>query len=143
MGLHNIIDPISNSEDVIDSRDVIARIDQLKDELEDAGVSFDLETDKLNDAANERDMTAELEEWEALTKLAEQGEQYAPDWQYGETLIRDSYFREYAEELAEDIGAINAEATWPNNCIDWERAARELRVDYTAIDFDGVTYWIR
>lgn len=143
MGLHNIIDPISNSEDVIDSRDVIARIDQLKDELEDAGVSFDLETDKLNDAANERDMTAELEEWEALTKLAEQGEQYAPDWQYGETLIRDSYFREYAEELAEDIGAINAETTWPNNCIDWERAARELRVDYTAIDFDGVTYWIR
>ena len=28
-------------------------------------------------------------------------------------------------------------------CIDWAQAARELRMDYTSVDFDGVTYWIR
>jgi hypothetical protein len=27
--------------------------------------------------------------------------------------------------------------------IDWEATARNVRTDYTAVDFDGVTYWIR
>lgn len=48
-----------------------------------------------------------------------------------------------AQELAEDIGAIDSDAVWPNNCIDWERVARELQMDYTAVDFSGVTYWTR
>lgn len=33
---------------------------------------------------------------------------------------------DYAEELAESIGAINSDASWPNSYIDWERAARDL-----------------
>lgn len=85
----------------------------------------------------------ELEEYEALLTLAEEAEGYAADWEYGETLIRDSYFKDYAMQFAEDIGAINKDATWPNNCIDWEKAVGELQVDYTAVDFGGVTYWIR
>jgi len=28
-------------------------------------------------------------------------------------------------------------------CIDWKAAARDLQVDYTEVDFDGVSYWIR
>ena len=59
------------------------------------------------------------------------------------TLVRDSYFRDYAEQLADDIGAINSEASWPNNCIDWNRAARELHIDYSTVEFEGVTYWYR
>ena len=69
-------------------------------------------------------------------------EQWEGDW-YPVTLIRDSYFKTYAMDLAEDIGAINFDATWPNNCIDWDKAARELRMDYTAVTFDGVDYWTR
>lgn len=65
------------------------------------------------------------------------------DWKYGEALIRDSYFATYAEELASDIGAIDRNAKWPLSHIDWEAAADELKMDYTAIDFDGVEYWIR
>jgi hypothetical protein len=52
-------------------------------------------------------------------------------------------WKEYAEQLAEDIGAINKNATWPNDCIDWEKAADQLKQDYTEVDFDGVAYWIR
>lgn len=135
---------IDNTDDLIDSRDVIARIEELETE----------ETDLI--AATEGDdyrpsATTELAEWReeygaelaALRKLAEQAEGYAADWRHGETLIRDSYFTEYAQQLADDIGAVNADATWPNSCIDWERAASELQADYTAVDFDGVTYWIR
>jgi len=37
----------------------------------------------------------------------------------------------FAENLAEEIGAIDSNATWPNTCINWEQAARELMYDYT------------
>lgn len=117
---------ISNYDDVIDSRDVIARIEELEADIAAGGESDD-----------------EINELAALKALAAEAEGYAADWQHGETLIRDSYFNSYAMELAEDIGAINANAAWPNNCIDWDQAARELRMDYTAVEFDGVTYWVR
>lgn len=128
-------DPINNYADVIDSRDVIARIEYLEalgtpDEPEDG----DNEFTGLDQA--------EADELQALRALAKEGEG-AADWQYGETLIRDSYFEDYARELAEDIGAIPRDAAWPAYCIDWERAALELQVDYFTIDFDGVTYWVR
>lgn len=117
---------ISNSDDLIDSRDVIARIEEL------------------TDAAAESELDAEqTDELVALQSLADEASGYAADWEHGETLIRDSYFKEYAQELAEDIGAINADATWPNNCIDWDQAADELKQDYTSVTFDGVEYWIR
>ena len=114
---------ITNGEDIIDSREVIARIDYLSDE----------------DYERNEDEDAELV---ALKALADEASS-APDWEYGETLIRDSYFVTYAQELADDIGAVDANASWPMSHIDWEGAARDLRMDYTSVDFDGVTYWIR
>jgi antirestriction protein len=123
-------DTIDNSMDVIDSRDVIARIEELESEL--------CPSDESDGTDNQ-----EREELATLVALADEASGYAADWQYGEALIRDSYFENYAQELAEDIGAIDNNASWPNNYIDWERAARELQMDYTAVDFDGVTYWIR
>lgn len=59
------------------------------------------------------------------------------------TLIADSYFAEYARELADDLGLIRSDNQWPNYCIDWEYAARELQYDYSAVDIDGDRYWIR
>ena len=112
-----------NTQDILDSRNIIERIEELQEATE-----------------RDDDDQAELD---ALLALAAEGADYAPDWEYGEVLIRDSYFRDYAMELAEDVGAISTDAKWPNNCIDWDKAARELQMDYTAIDFAGVTYWIR
>ena len=66
------------------------------------------------------------------------------DWAYGATLIRDSYFTEYAEELCKDIGAIPNELPWYiENHIDWAGVAREIQQDYMSVDFDGVEYWVR
>ena len=130
---------ISKFDDVIDSRDVIARIEELTDER-----------DAYNDPDNEdapqnwsEDNPDDAEELIALVALAEEASGYAADWKHGETLIRDSYFKDYAMELAEDIGAIDRDAKWPHICIDWDQAARELQQDYSAVDFDGVTYWVR
>ncbi|KKK55784.1 hypothetical protein LCGC14_3071100, partial [marine sediment metagenome] len=45
--------------------------------------------------------------------------------------------------LAEDIGAIAKDTSWPATSIDWEAAANELLIDYSSVDFDGVTYYFR
>ena len=37
---------------------------------------------------------------------------------------------DFAQDMAEQLGAIEKNATWPNNCIDWEYAAKELMYDY-------------
>lgn len=114
---------ISNMDDIIDSRSVIERITVLDDGA--PGLTEE-EHNELN----------------VLKALADESK-YVDDWEYGVTLVRSSYFEDYAMEFAEDIGAIPSDASWPCTCIDWEQAARELRMDYTPVDFDGVTYWVR
>jgi len=134
---------VSNTEDVLDSRDIIARIEELEAERDDFGQG---DTESGTEAFARlwaEENPDDAEELRILTALAEEAEQYAPDWKYGEVLIRDSYFEEYAEQLADDIGAIDRNASWPLSCIDWKEAARQLQQDYTAVDFDGATYWVR
>jgi len=114
--------PPTKYDDVIDSRTIIERIEELEEQAE-----------------RDEEEQAELA---ALKALAEDASG-SPDWKYGETLIRASYFKDYAQELAEDTGMIPDNAQWPCRCIDWDQAARELQMDYMSVDFDGVTYWIR
>ncbi len=38
---------------------------------------------------------------------------------------------EFAQDMAENIGALAKEPQWPYTCIDWEFAARELMYDYS------------
>ena len=59
------------------------------------------------------------------------------------TMIPEYDFSEYAQELAEDIGAISSDAKWPVYCIDWERAARELKMDDASVRVNGTTYYFR
>lgn len=113
----------SNSSDTIDSRDVDDRIEELGD----------LPEESLDD-----DDKAELA---ALNKLKEDVD--SSEWKYGLQLIRDSYFETHARDLADDIGAIDAKAGWPCNCIDWAQAAKELQYDYSTVEYDGITYWFR
>lgn len=157
----------SNSDDIIDSREVIEAIEELESEREALSDAFDEATEaaqeerdrkrprrailKALEAAEDEarsalatwDESEEAEELKQLKKLESQAEGYASDWRHGTQLIRDSHFEDYAQELAEEIGAIDRNASWPNNCIDWERAASELQQDYTSVDFGGVTYWVR
>jgi hypothetical protein len=129
----------------IDSRDVIARIEELESELADAiddasncvedGEEFD--PDKWAEKG-----FADYDELEALRALAAEASG-SPDWAHGETLIREDRLEEYARQLAEDCDMLPREHRWPFNCIDWEEAANELRLDYFDVDFDGITYFIR
>lgn len=151
---------ISNRDDVIDSRDVIERIEELEGERDDLAQAH---RDALSDLREAKDPGDEdlqedadraqrdLEAWDAdygdelkaLQSLAEEAGGYSPDWRYGATLVRDSHFKDYAMQLADDIGAVPRDLSWPATCIDWDQAARELQQDYTEVDFDGVSYWVR
>lgn len=136
MGTQNL-----SNEDVIDVRDLIERVDELRGERDahNDGEQTDWSAENESDAE-------ELAALEAiLANLAGNGgdEQWEGVW-YPVTLIRDSYFKDYAVDLAEDVcGDAIANASWPLTCVDWERAARELRMDYTSTEIDGVTYWYR
>jgi hypothetical protein len=114
--------------DTIDSHDIIERIDDLEAQL------IEQAPEPLSE-----DEEQELADLHALAEEASA----SPDWQYGETLVRDSYFQKYAEQLADDIGAIPDNLSWPLTCIDWEQAARELKHDYMAVEYAGVTYWLQ
>lgn len=128
-----MIREINNNDDVIDSREVIERAEELASRW----------TDAMNGGDSEPLDDAERAELNALSALIDEGRNSSDDWEYGATLVRDSYFVEYAQQLAEDIGAVSGDVGWPHSCIDWERAADELQMDYTSVDFDGVTYWTR
>jgi hypothetical protein len=132
----------TNTDDVIDSRDIIERIEELEEEREaiDGEAENDADAEAIAEALEAWDAEngAELK---ALTTLQEEAEGYAPDWRHGCTLIRDSYFVDYARNYAHDV--CDLPTHWPASCIDWDQAASELQQDYTAVEFDGVTYWVR
>lgn len=132
---------ISNSDDVIDVREVIERVGQLE-QLRQAGPV------DLGDEDNRKDQDELFAELSTLESLLDElrGNGGDHDWRgdwYPVTLIRDSYFENYARELADDLGVIDKDAGWPSAYIDWKRAAEALQIDYSTVEYDGVTYWYR
>lgn len=125
----------------MDSRDIAARIRQLEDERQ--GLLYDIEEAPDGQAAARRseDLEAfDAEYGEELRDLKALEAERPTEWQYGATFIRESYFRQYAEDLANDIGAIDSDIRWPLNHIDWSAAADDLRMDYSEYEIRGSTY---
>lgn len=124
--------------DALDLRDLadVARnaIAELEEDYDNEEASSDLNT--LVALANDVTMRQVTRD-SVADDLNEHGNSYEP------TLIAESHFEDYARELAEDIGAIDKNASWPLNRIDWEAAAEDLKADYTEVVFDGRTYFIR
>ena len=122
---------ISNTNNVIDSRDIIERIDELTgdfealvDVVEDAKTDEDRETafadfatwlightdivphlkmleEPTFDDVSEWAESDDAHELKTLLALADEAE-CSPDWLYGETLIHEDYFTNYIEELIND-----------------------------------------
>lgn len=163
---------ISNSEDIVDSRDIIKRIEELQDELDDTlqdaedsvyestdvpgkwgftgcdSDSYDTQDEAIK-AAKEYAQTSwdeseEGEELKALKALADECEGYG-DWEYGEALIRDSYMDEdWARQEMEDLGYISKDLpSLIADNINWRGVLEDLQQDYTEVEWDGVTYWMR
>jgi hypothetical protein len=139
---------ISNSDNIIDSRDIIERIEELESLRDGWMEEHNIPESEFGNPDNkdwmEWDNSSDADELKALQSLQDELEGYCDDWKYGVTLIRDSYFEEYAEELCKDIGEIPSNLPWYiASHIDWDGVADELKIDYTSADFDGVTFWAR
>ena len=175
---------IDNSQDSIDSRDVIERVEELvaeRDALieavneateafnaaEEARDEADKAASEQSDTANEEkaelaqelfdeasdtlnDAVTSLNEWNnesdegkelvLLLKLAEEGSNASPDWEYGSQLIRESYFEQAMDEMVADCYELPKDLPfWMNITYDYDA----LKQDYTSVDFDGVEYYVR
>jgi hypothetical protein len=134
---------ITNTDKIIDSRDIIERLNELEQDIidacgKDAGDFGDVET-WLEYAESEN--VEAVEEYRSLYKLQEQCEDYS-DWQYGETLIHADYWLDYVEGLLIDCGDLPRDI--PHYiAIDWEKTADYIESDYTRVDFNGEEYLIR
>lgn len=124
--------------DTFDSRDLIARMEELQEERLEAA-ECDTQAGCL--ALEDWDKN-NLEELRDLCAVCDAGEEATSDWSEGVTCIRDSYFKDYAYGYAEDMGLIGQNIQWPHTWIDWAGAARELQIDYTSIEVNGVTFWV-
>jgi len=120
-------------DNVIDSRDIQDLIDELqaeRDALEDNPEKL-LEWKEANE-----------DELSELLSVREQGQSVTTEWEFGEALIRESYWVEYVQELLADIGDLPKDLP-VYIAIDWEQTAKNIRVDYSEITFNGETYLIR
>jgi hypothetical protein len=131
---------------VIDSRDIIARLEELQDERND----IQERVEEAEEEAERIEAIEALEEWDfenedelkRLKELSDECDGYG-DWHYGETLIRREYWVEYCQQLLEDIGVLPKDLPTYIE-IDWDKTADNLEADYASVNFgDDEEYLIR
>lgn len=131
----NYID-ISEYADIIDTRHIVERIEELDAVLD----------DNLSDMTDD-----EKEEYRLLSQIIDEVRNSANESpENGVTLIHESYFVDYIKEYADGTGIMmstpkdeNGSIAWPFNHIDWEAAADDMRASYQELDYIGVTYLFR
>ena len=115
--------------DILDTRDILQELDALLDRRDD-----EEQTDPLDSDESER-----------IDVLLALRSDIGDEFDYGVSLIPEGDFEDHAREMASDVveDFDKKSSEWPFSCIDWEHAARELRHDYSTVDFDGESYLFR
>ena len=149
-------DEITGREDILDSRDISERIEELtklRDEIrfenelpdwinQDEDGYKDDDDGKIGLKWDELwDCTPEGEELEELVNFCDLFDGWR-EWKDGMEFIADDHFEDYARQYAEEIGAISGEERWPCSHIDWQKAAEDLQTDYTSAELFGETFWV-
>lgn len=139
------------TDDYIDSRDIVEKIDELTNEFI-AATEDGVDPDEWIDP---RDCQMSADDWklglndedaELLAALIafreEEDGNYGDSFEDGITFIHETYFTEAMKQLCEDIGYL-PEGTPDWLVIDWEETADNLRADYRESTFQGREYWAR
>lgn len=138
------------SADIIDTRDLVDRFNELEEELEE----FEAILALYNSNVSEYDTLEQFKDWysdeyelyEELEKLRELREDLSgadEDFEDGIILIAEDYFTAYCKDLVEDIGDMPVFPGYMLVEIDWDVTADNLRVDYSEVTIDGNTYLYR
>jgi len=154
---------VTAGDKIIDSRDIISRIEELETEREslveevtearEALSEYEPDEEENEAALTELkaalvDAACDLDEWDgadelkSLKEFAEEGENSTSEWSYGATLIHRDYFTEYCQDLCEEIGDL-PKGIPSYIVIDWDATADNLLHDYSSLTWDGETYYVR
>lgn len=135
----------------IDTRDLIERRDELKQQILDSFLEtfehYKDQTDEFDDILfEEEEIQSWKEDWEDELKEIEEIDnienELGSEFDYGVTLVHEDYFEEYTEELLTDCGYISKDfPSWIE--IDWEATANNVKQDYTEVEYQGETYYGR
>jgi len=125
-------------ENVFDSRDA----EDLREELQDKADAHKAYTE---DPENESEAEPlDEDEAELLKVLTGLQDETSSEWIHGIGFIRESYFEDYAQEMAEDCGYIKDSKGNPlMQCIDWAQWAELVKQDYSSTDVGGITFYYR
>ena len=155
------------NEDVISSDDIIELHEELTSIKEDFEFDIEILNKKLKDdsltdedySITEEQLACVLNDYDdfideysnelkKLEEIVKDGEAVIADWNYGATLIKESYFKEYVQELVQDCYPEFTEDVlnkneWPYTCLemDWEMAARDAKMDYYPLNIGGVDFY--
>jgi hypothetical protein len=145
--------------DTIDTRDLIAERDELKETiLREYNIYFDDDLDSFDDIEfsedYERDFRDECEdpkdiftkdwidELNAIREIDDLESEIGRDFEYGCTLIPEEEFEDYCIELLEELGYIPKDfPSWI--VVDYTATADNMEQDYTEVEFRGETYLYR
>jgi hypothetical protein len=122
------------NETLFDSRDLIAYLRALQEEIEQ-----DLEDniDELVDKPSEE----QQDHYEQVKTFVEELEGYS-DFHHGEAIICEDYFTTYTRELIKDCGYIKDDFPWWI-AVDWDKTAENIKVDYISVSYQEKDYYMR
>lgn len=140
--------------DIFDTRDLTDYRDSLESDL------VDYYNEYMEDVENFEDVEdiGGYEDWDEgfADTYADEIEHYEnveyfceelssiPDFNYGETVIKENYFSDYCKDFVQECGYIpNDLPSWIEDNINWEGVAEDLRQDYSEADFEGETFYFR
>jgi hypothetical protein len=139
------------SKEVLDTRDLIERRDELKQDILDSFLDifphYEERTDTFEDILFEEEeiqdwkehWIQEIEEIEEIDKIENS---LGSEFEYGVTLVREDYWEEYVEDLLVEIGYLPKDLPcWIE--IDWSATAYNVRQDYDEVEYQGDNYWGR
>lgn len=126
---------ITGTENLLDSRDIEARIQYLQD------LGTTLTQEEL-----EEDYQAEEEEITELFRIKydfideySRGEEL---WEEGVVFINDGYFIEDTIDYLEEIGVVDSDFYLLRGNIDWEGVVRDRQLEYETIVMFDQLFWV-
>ena len=137
-----------NGDDVIDSRDLQEKYEELQAEFVE-GYNNTQRNNKHRHIVDWNDDTKELDgelqslhdEIDEMDSFIQEINDYG-DYEYGTPIIRDYHFEDYCQEMLKDSGDIPD--SFPSYItIDWSDTAENLKADYVSAMWGGNEYYIR
>jgi hypothetical protein len=139
------------STQVLDTRDLIERRDELKQSVLDSFLEtfehYEERTESFEDILfNEEEIQDWKEDWsdeiDEICQIDNIEDTLGSEFEYGITLVREDYWEDYVEDLLVEIGYLPKDLPcWIE--IDWVSTAYNVKQDYDEVEYQGDMYFGR